>query len=356
MAGRPTGRPVRADTGSALTSGIRARNRAAWTGVRSAMSTPLSSLTNTRRVAGRRPILAVALSLFAVACNSATGTPSASASPDASSAPSAQPSPTASDVTTGAIDHKTGSTDVVLRFEQGGGFVPIDFLATQAPGFTLFGDGVIVFQPKVDQFPQPDASGVTKGIPWRTAKLDEGQIQELLEFALGSGGLGGARDSYLAGGIADAPNTIFTVHAGGIDKTVVVSALSEVSQPGPDSAIRQAFLKLATRLQDFDEGGRISSDVYVPDRYRAVLIEREAQPGLEPLAWPWSTLTVADFPPGPADGSGPTTFPHRTMTLEEIAALKLDGIEGGVQGLAIKGTDGKLYTFVLRPLLADEKA
>jgi hypothetical protein len=308
------------------------------------MSTPTSAMPVTRRNPRRRLILAAALSLLAVACNSPTNPPPPSASPS----PSSQPSPTASDVTTGAIDHKTGASDVVLRFEQGGGFVPIDFLATQAPGFTLFGDGVIVFQPKVAQFPQPDASGVTKGVPWRTAKLDEGQIQELLGFALG--------DAYLEGGIADAPSTIFTVHAGGVDKTVVVSALSEATQPGPDSAIRQAFLKLAARLQDFDEGGRIASDVYEPDRYRAVLIEREAQPGLVPLDWPWPPLKLADFPPGPADGSGPTTFPHRTMTLDEVAALKLDGIEGGVQGLTIKGPDGKLYSLVLRPLLADEKA
>jgi hypothetical protein len=319
------------------------------------MSTPTTRLPVTHRFLDRT-VVAMALSLLAIACNNPAATPSPSAYSDPSSSPGAQPSPNASDVTTGAIDHRTGATDVVLRIEQGGGFVPIDFLATQAPGFTLFGDGVIVFQRKLDQFPQPDANGVTKGVPWRTAKLDEGQIQELLEFALGPGGLGGARDSYLEGGIADAPSTIFTVHAGGIDKTVVVYALSELSQPGPDSAIRRAFLKLATRLQDFDEGGRISSDVYEPDRYRGVLIEREAQPGLEPLPWPWSTLTIADFPTGPQDGSGPTTFPHRTMTRDEVAALKLDGIDGGVQGVTLRGTDGKLYTFVLRPLLADEQA
>lgn len=318
------------------------------------MPTPATSLPVPGRTLRRRAILALALSLLAVACNSPTPTPSPSRSPGASSSPSVQPSPTPSDVTTGAIDHKTGATDVLLRIEQGGGFVPIDFLATQAPGFTLFGDGVIVFQPKVEQFPQPDANGVTKGVPWRTAKLDEGQIQELLEFALGAGGLGGARDAYLAGGVADAPNTIITVHAGGIDKTVVVSALSEATQPGPDSAIRQAFLRLATRLQDFDEGGRIPSDVYEPDRHRGVLIQRDTQPGLVPLDWPWPGLKIADFPPGPPDGSGATTLPHRTMTRDEVAALKLDAIEGGVQGLTITGTDGKLYSFVLRPLLADE--
>ncbi|MFL5778860.1 MAG: hypothetical protein ACJ761_07955 [Chloroflexota bacterium] len=307
-------------------------------------------------------LIALVVAVIAAGCNSpsVTSSPSQSAvpvSPSAGGSPSAAPSaPPSSPSAVGAIGHKTGGADVVLRIEQGGGFVPIDFLATQAPGFTLFGDGVIVFQPKVDQFPQPDASGATKGVPWRTAKLDEDQVQDLLEFALGPGGLGGARDSYVEGGIADAPDTIFTVHAGGIDKTVVVNALSEEPMPGPDAPIRKAFFRLSSRLQDFDDGGRIPSDVYAPERFRAVLIEREAQAGLHPLTWPWPDLTLADFPTGPSDGSGPTTFPHRTMALDEVGLLKLDGLEGGLQGLAIEAPNGTLYGLILRPLLRDETA
>jgi hypothetical protein len=154
-------------------------------------------------------VAATLLATLAVACASPAATPPPSSpGPSASASGSANPVPTSESSTTGAIEHKTGSTDVVLRIETGGGFVPIDFLATQAPTFTLFGDGVVVFQPKVEQFPQPDADGIVKGIAWRAAKLDEDQIQELLEFALGPGGLGGARESYVDNGIADAPNTI----------------------------------------------------------------------------------------------------------------------------------------------------
>jgi hypothetical protein len=83
--------------------------------------------------------------------------------------------------------------------EEGGGFVPIDFAASQAPAFTLYGDGRIVFQQLVETVPEPDANGVTKQIPWRTAQLDAGQIEEVLTFALGPGGLGTARDSYING-------------------------------------------------------------------------------------------------------------------------------------------------------------
>ena len=91
------------------------------------------------------------------------------------------------------------------------------------------------------------------------------------------------------------------------------------------------------------------------DRYRGILTERGAAVPGALLDCPWPALEPADFKPGAADGSGGPTLPHRTMTAGEVAALKLTGIEGGVQGLAVKGPDGKRYAFILRPLLADEK-
>ena len=63
----------------------------------------------------------------------------------------------------GAIEHPTGPTDVVLRYEEGGGFVMPAFLATQAPHFTLYGDGTIVFRnpmhgsARADRIGLPDA-------------------------------------------------------------------------------------------------------------------------------------------------------------------------------------------------------
>ena len=69
------------------------------------------------------------------------------------------------------------------------------------------------------------------------------------------------------------------------------------------------------------------------------------------IARPWASLTPADFKEGPPDNPG---FPHRTLTEPEIAALKLDNIAGGIQGVVLTGPDGKLSSFILRPLLADE--
>ena len=318
-------------------------------------------MSNVSRPSFRAGAGALLTILLVAACGTGTS-PGASGPPGASPpAPSGRPpastvpSPTGGAVT-GAIEHKTGPTDVLLRVAEGGGFVPIEFNAAAAPSFTLYGDGIVVFQPIVATFPEPDAKGVVHSTPWRTAKLDEGQIQELLEYALGAGGLGAARDHYANTMVADAPSTFFTVRAGGVDKTVTVDALFEIAEPGPDQAIRTAFYRLSQRLKDFDRGGSIPSDVYQPGRFRGVLVAREAQPQVAPIDWPWPDLEVADFRKGAEDGSGVggPAFPHRVMTAEEIAALRIDGTEGGLQGPVLKAPDGKLYTFILRPLLVDE--
>lgn len=305
-------------------------------------------------VAARSSILLTA-ALAIAACSGATPSPSGSP-PPGSSGPSQSGSPGPSGDPTGdVIDHPTGATDVILRLEEGGGFVPMEFAASQAPVFTLYGNGVVVFQQAIQSFPAPDANGVTRGAPWRTAKLDETQIQELLAFALGPGGLAIARAEYRNDMVADAATSTFTVRAGGLDKTVAVYALFEEAQPGPDGPARKAFFQLAQRLRDFDRGGSIPSDVFQPERYRGILIESGGGIVGKPVAWPWPALKPADFVAGPGDGTGGSAFPHRTMSAEEVAALGLGAVPGGAQGVFLAGPDGKTYSFILRPLLADEK-
>jgi hypothetical protein len=286
-------------------------------------------------------LAAVTIALVTVACGGGAATPTGSAGPTPSPVPS-------------GLEHPTGSTDIVLRMEEGGGFVPIEFNAAQAPLFTLYGDGVVVFQQLLTEFPQPGADGITRNVAWRTAQLDAGQIEELLTFALGPGGLGAARDNYAADGIMDAPNTIFTVDGGGVTKTVTINALGFDDPNNPDGPARASFRKLADRLRDFDNGGTISTEVYVPASYRALIIEREPDPLLIPVAWPWSEIGPSDFTQPAADGTG-APFPHRTMTAAEVAALGFGDVPGGIQGLVLKGPDGKLYSFILRPLLPGEK-
>jgi hypothetical protein len=254
----------------------------------------------------------------------------------------------------GEIEHRTGATDVVLRFGYGGGFVPIEYLASQAPGFTLFGTGVVVFQRAATAGAQQLENGAVRGDPWRTAKLDEGQVQGLLAFALEQGGLGIARESYPSTGVADAGDTIFTIQPAASTRRSPSTRSESRTSPSPTRRRARHSIGWPGDSETSTKGGSIGSDVYQPDRYRGILTARDV-PGPGAIAWPWPALKRTDFVAG-ANGSGEPVVPHRAMSLDEVAALKLIGIEGGVQGLSLVGPDGKAYTLALRPLLVDELA
>jgi hypothetical protein len=251
----------------------------------------------------------------------------------------------------GAVDHKTGATDILLRYEEGGGFMIAGFAATQVPHFTLYGDGTVVFRNPMLELPAAQGSVGTFN-PMRTAKLSEEQIQELLLMALGEAGLAIARPNYENNMVADASTAVFTVHAGGVDKTVSVYALGMDTQGGADAPARAAFQKLAERLADFDKGGTLETAVYQPQAYRGVLFEAPGIQAPDIRKWPWPDLKVTDFKLD-ADPNG-LQFPHRTMTAAEVEKLNVKEFQGGFQGLVLTGSDGKLYTFSLRPLLPGE--
>jgi hypothetical protein len=297
----------------------------------------------------RLPFLG-ALVLVAAAC-----TPGAASPPSSSDAPGPSPSPAtpAASPVTGGIEHPAGPSDIVLRYEEGGGFLMPSFLVTQAPIFTLYGDGTIVFRPAPpDVMPEP-VNGVITDIPFRTARLSADQIQQLLEFAITEGGLGlASRDLYENPMVADAGTAKFTIRAGGMDKQFEVYALGIDAAGVPDKTLRASFLRLAERLRAIDQGGSLPSAEYAPEQYRGILMDGAGIQGAQPIAWPWPGIKVADFSM-PGDEEGPA-FPTRTMSPEEIAATGVTGGAGGFQGLLLDGPDGKQYSFAVRPLLPDE--
>jgi hypothetical protein len=288
-----------------------------------------------------------ALAILIAACTAAGGASPAPASPGSSAAPSVAPAASDAD----AIEHKTGATDILLRYEEGGGFIMPSFTAASAPHFTLYGDGTVIFRNPMADAPPAEGS-VFKMNPLRTAKLSEAQIQELLLLALGEGGLAIARPNYTNDMIADASTAIFTIEAGGVKKTVSVYALGLEMEGVADGPARSQFKKLADRLTDFDQGGTIATDVYEPEAYRGVLFEAPGIEAADVRAWPWPDLTPADFKADP-DPNG-NQFPHRTMTPAEINLLKVTDYQGGLQNLVLDAGDGQMYTFSLRPLLPGE--
>ena len=297
----------------------------------------------------RSSLLLVALGI--TACTSG-GMPTASPLPGASGSPTA-PSASPGDQGSGII-HPTGARDIVLRFDEAGGFVPVEFLAARVPYFTLYGDGRVVFVQTSAEFPVRN-DNISVGYPLRTAMLTEDQVQGLLEFALTDGGLAIAKKDYQNPMIADAPTAVFTINAENDSKTVSVNALGMEGQPGPDSRVLAQLQTLGERLRDFDQGGSLASDPYEASAYRGVLLEQQGLPGVQVRDWPWPDITPADFKL-PAD---PNVLAQgtRTLTVEEATAIGVDGWQNGIAaGLYLNGPDGKAYSLVVRPLLPDEQA
>jgi hypothetical protein len=250
----------------------------------------------------------------------------------------------------GALAHASDATDLILRYEQGGGFVAPGFLATEGPTFSLYGDGSAIFRNPLDATPVPDstASTLIRGVPYQIAHLSEAQVQAALAYALDPGGLRGAADHYDRP-IADAPTTIFTIDAGGVKKAVSINGLGIDVANGADAGILAKLTALATKLQNY--GSEVANEQpWSPDRYRGILTEDAFG---SPIAWPWPAISPTDF----VQQTGPNAppFPIRTMTPADVARLGITGVEGGLQGVSLQApSGGKVYSFRLRPLLPDE--
>lgn len=279
------------------------------------------------------------LLLVAAACSPA---PAPSGSPPGSAPPSVAPTPTATPEVVG-VAHPTGPTDIVLRMEEGGGFMPLEANATYAPSFTLYGDGTVIFR---DPYTLPPESndGIRRSIPFQTIRLDEAGIQALLADALGPGGLAIAKGPYHGMG-ADIPTTTFTITAEGRTKQVSVTGLSPDIHP-QNAAVVTVLSAYAERLRGF--GDDVAGEQpYRPATYRGILIPVD-QPFGPVHAWPWPDIQPQEFVGGINE-----FFLTRTMAAAEVATLGITSIEGGMEGVALQ-SGAKIYTFALRPHLPEE--
>ena len=294
----------------------------------------------------------VVLALVGGACAAGpAATPRSTPNPSAPVAASPVSSAPPATATFGPDDviHPKGAAEIVLRYDVGGGFVPVEFSVGHVPQFTLYGDGrVIVAGTSESGGPSPD--GVMTGAQLRTAVLGESQVQDLLRFALLEGGLGVARGPYDAGGVADAPPTTFEIHADGNDRTVSAYALG-IGSSGADAPIRASLTRLADRLASFGGGGA----AWEPVTYRAMLLDATGITGVKVRAWPWTDVRQADFRNDPASTGLPVR--KRTLTATEAQALGVAGFEGGIlSGFYVRLDDGTTAQLVVRPLLPDERS
>lgn len=292
----------------------------------------------------RLPAAVLATAVAFSACGATASGTTGPIEADATSTPSATPD---------GITHPTGPEEIILRFDEAGGFVPIEWMAAHVPYFTLYGDGRVVFV-STSTVVEPSPDGVMTGSPLRAATLSEAQIQDLLLFALADGGLAQARAEYQNPFVADAPSSVFEIHADGDSKTVSVVALGMDLEPGPDTAIKAAFMKLSDLLRDFDKGGTFGSAPYEPAAYRGVLADASGAQGVRIREWPWPAIDLAEFTL-PAD---PNVLQLRTrlLTPAEVEAIGVAGSAAGIVGGAFfRAPDGQTYSLALRPLLPDEE-
>lgn len=300
----------------------------------------------------KQTLLPATTLLVALATTACSGAGSAGGA-DGSGSPTGSPAGPAASPTQGGIPHPTSADEIILRYDEAGGFVPLEFALSHVPYFTLYGDGTVVYVSSEPVTWQPNQPAV--GQPIRTASLSEEQIQALLEFALGEGGLAIARERYDNPMIADAATAVFEINAADDTKTVSVMALGDGGEPGPDTAVKASLMALAQRLRNLDAGGTLGGRPYEADSYRGILVESPGVQGVVVSEWPWPDLAPADFTlPG-----DPNVLQQRTrvLTPEEAAATGVKGFENGIQGgVWYRGADDVLYSFVLRPLLPGEDA
>jgi hypothetical protein len=284
------------------------------------------------------------------------------------SAPVATPIPTdpaespgqSPGVPTGPIAHPTGASELVLRFEEGGGFVMPTFALIQTPYFSLYGDGTVIYRSASAPFPEQKPGQPMRFPRLRVAKMSEEQVQALLRDALGDGGLGVAKPRYENMQVADAPTAVFTLNADGRQKTVSAYALGfeggDPANPGPDDAILAAMAPFAERLRDFDrdvaKGNAVDVGLYRPDRFRASLLEGGFFDGpVRP--WPWPTFGPEAFTV--VDDSSGFGFASKVLGGLDLSLLGVEDPEGGLSGIGLRAPNGTTYVLGLRPLLPDEQ-
>jgi hypothetical protein len=314
----------------------------------------------------RRAAKGFALLLVVAGCATPSPSPSPIGSP---SAPSLSPSPAeasppgvsglpssphTSPIASpgGWIEHASGPRDVVLRFDSGPDYTVSELtgeLFQPGPEFTLYGDGTVIFRRNDRALPPVVEGPILRASPFMTTRLDENQIQSLLKFALGDGGLANARPRYEAQATDAFGSTTFTVHAGGFDKRVEV-----IGGVAP-------FEALADHLFTLDRSAGLTSRVWAADRYWGLLVKASwlerglapPPPGTRAVPWPWRDIGPASFV-GLAD-PGSAFEGRRVMSTAEAAVLGISGNGGIVQRIYLVGPDGTtIYSFSLWPVLPDE--
>jgi hypothetical protein len=203
--------------------------------------------------------------------NDSVPTPDTTAAPDGTDPP-----------TDDRIEHPTGSDEVVVEIAHEGGFVPVETVFAQLPLLLVAGDGSqYVPGPQIAIYPGPLLPNV------QVSDIGEDGIQSLLDLAA-EHGLLTEREYESPDHIADAPDTVVTIHASGetyVHRAYALGAgggLDESEETGARAEL-QAFVEAATA------GANQGETSFEPETYliRATPVDDLSGYEVEPTVTDW---------------------------------------------------------------------
>lgn len=284
----------------------------------------------------------LSLGIFAAACaNASTGGGPGDGGTGSSSGPTGPTSP-------------AGSDKLVLRIEQVGGFVPIQFNLTRLPMMSLYEDGLVI-TPGVQTaiYPGPALPTLAQ------QRLSPDAIRLLLQAAVDAG-LDKDRNLQTML-VSDQPTTVFTLTIDGQTHTTQVYALGFDLGPKPPRGMSpeefqarkdlSAFQKEASDLSWLPDGSVTDEGMYQPTTLRIFSSPYQADPTLTkpPIAWP---LTPGLDLFGASEQDTPGGMRCGTVAADEAATLL--PLAQQANQLTPWTSDGKRYGLSFRPLLPDE--
>jgi hypothetical protein len=282
---------------------------------------------------------------------------------------SGEPSPDAGGPGGGdEIEQPTGADELVLLVESVGGFVPLEFSVTQLPSIALYGDGRIVMQGmQTLEFPGPALP------PLVERRLTPDGIQAILEAVEGTNLFGTSREFRGAMNVvADASDTVFTVHAGGREVTVSVYGLGTLApdmeppqgMPAGELEAHEALTALNERLLMIDEwlpAGAWATDdwdPYEPEAFRLYVRDVTDEPAEDGdlagqvIPWPTDDDPAAFGEEQPFFGNG-----TRCGAVEgEAGGAWLEALTAAKQNTRWTDDGERLFSVLARPLLPHEEA